>query len=250
MVTKFNYFINEKGLVARTPDYSFTAIEELSSRLAGIDNELVISSIANTTLKGESERALIEAEDQWFKVQSGIQDMDSERKTLEVKLQKGDKNGNPLTPDMQKNIAARIAELKEGTIVVKKEFYNHYTRQTMTVDEVTQTPYTISLENRTDLEATNAYLAGFRGVKTAPARPVAKLDAAKETEIRKELVRQKIDATVGDDKDLIADMSNALSAIIKKVAGGSVTASEEAAIVKYTARQDEIAAILASDYNK
>ena len=67
MVTKFKYF-NKNGIVSRTPDYSFTAIEELSSRLTGIDNDLVITSIANTTLKGESERHLIEAEDAWFKM--------------------------------------------------------------------------------------------------------------------------------------------------------------------------------------
>jgi hypothetical protein len=250
MVTKFKYFINEKGLVARTPDYSFTAIEELSSRLAGIDNQTVISSIANTTLKGESERALIEAEDTWFKVQSGIQSMDTERKALELKLKKGDKNGNPLTPAMQANVAARIAELKEGTITVKKEFYNHYTRQTMTVDEVIQTPYTIALENRTDLEATNGFLAGLRGVSTAPARPTAVLDTEKETAIRKELVRQQIDIQVGDDKDLIADMSKALSALIKKVNGTAVSSDEEASISKYTDRQAKIADIMAADYIK
>jgi hypothetical protein len=45
MVTKFKYF-NKNGIVSRTPDYSFTAIEELSSRLTGIDNDLVITSIA------------------------------------------------------------------------------------------------------------------------------------------------------------------------------------------------------------
>jgi hypothetical protein len=250
MVTKFNYYIDAIGLVARNTDYSFTAIEELGSRLSGIDSENVISSIAATTLKGESERSIIEVEDEWFKVQSKIQDMDAERVTLETRLASGDKNGNPLTPDMQNNISARIAECKEGTIVIKKEFYNHYTRETSVVDEVTQTPYTIALETRIDLEASNKYLTGLRGVSGAPARPVAKLDTAKETEIRKELVRQKIDATVGDDKDLIADMSNALSAIIKKVAGQTVSADEETAIAQYVSRQAEIASIMAADYKR
>ncbi len=249
MVTKFKYF-NKNGIVSRTPDYSFTTIEELSSRLAGIDNDLVITSISNTTLKGESERYLIEAEDAWFKIQANIQNMDTERTSLEAQLAKGDKFGNPLTPEVQKNIASRIAELKEGTIVVKKTFYNHYNRQNMTVDEVIQTPYTVALLTRNDLEATNPYLAGYRGVSTAPQRPVAKLDATKETSIRKQLVRQKIDTVVGDNNDLIADLSNALSAIIKKVSGQTVSAAEETSITKYTSRQAEIAAILNANYKK
>lgn len=249
MVTKFKYF-NKNGIVSRTPDYSFTTIEELSSRLAGIDNDLVITSISNTTLKGESERYLIEAEDAWFKIQSNIQNMDTERTALEAQLAKGDKFGNPLTPEVQKNIASRIAELKAGTIVVKKTFYNHYNRQNMTVDEVIQTPYTVALLTRNDLEATNTYLAGYRGVSNAPKRPVAKLDATKETSIRKQLVRQKIDTVVGDNSDLIADLSNALSAIIKKVSGQTVSAAEEASITKYTSRQAEITAILNANYKK
>lgn len=249
MVTKFNYQV-KAGVVTRTAVYSFTAIEELNERLTGIDQTDVITSIANTTLKGESERSLIELEDTWFKVQTSIQDMDAERATLEDKLTAGDKYGNPLTPEIQKTIAVRIAELKEGTIVIKKEFYNHYTRQKSIVDEVIQTPYTIALLNRSDLESKNPYLTGLRGVTTAPVRPAAKLDATKETLIRKELVRQKIDTVIGDDKDLIADMSNALSALIKKVSGASVTVTEEASITKYVNRQVEIAKIIATDYTK
>lgn len=250
MITKFNYRLDEKGQVVRTPDYSFTPIEELSGRLAGIDSEIAISSIAQTTLLGESERTLIALEDRWFRVQTQIQDMDAERASLEAKLTAGDKYGNPLTAEQQKNIVARIAELKPGTITVKKVFYNHYTRQNMEVDEVIQTPYTVAQLTRTDLEASNAYLAGLRGVAGAPARPAAKLDATKETEIRKELVRQKINAVVGDDKDLIADISNTLSALLKKVAGQTVSATEEASIAKYLKRQADIANIMAADYVK
>ncbi len=249
MITKFNYQV-KSGIVTRSVVYSFTGIEELSDRLTGIDNTDVITSIVNTTLKGETERALIEAEDSWFKVQTLIQDMDVERVSLETKLSNGDKYGNPLTPEIQKTISARIAELKEGTLVIKKEFYNHYTRQKSIVDEVIQTPYTIALLNRSDLESKQPYLSGLRGVTTAPARPTPKLDTTKETSIRKELVRQKIDAIIGDDKDLIADMSNALSALIKKVSGSTVTASEESAINKYVSRQVEISKIMSTDYTK
>lgn len=250
MVTKFNYYKNEKGLIARKADYSFTTIEELADRLKGIDSEDVITSISNTTLRGESERWMLDIEDAWFKVQTNIQDMDSERRMLEDKLANGDKSRNPLTSEAQKNIASRIAELKPGTITVKKKFYNHYNRQTMEVDEVIQTPYTIALENRTDLETSNPYLAGLRGVTSAPSRPIAKLDVEKEKEIRKELVRQKINVVVGDDKDLIADISNAVSALLKKVSGQTISASEEAAISKYSQRQAEIANIMTADYVK
>lgn len=247
MVTKFNYYINEKGQVARKPDYSFTAIENLGLRLNGVGNESVISSIAASTLKGESERDIIAIEDTWFQVQTNIQDMDAERASLEVQLTKGDKNGNPLTPATQENIAARIADLKEGTLNVTKEFYNHYTRETISVNEVIQTPYTIALETRTDLEASTAFLAGLRG-ETAPARPVAALDSDKESDIRKVLVRQKIDSLVGDDKDLIADMSHALSALIKQVGGATLSAAETADVQQYVGRQAEIAAIMDADY--
>jgi hypothetical protein len=247
MITKFKFSV-VAGKVVRTPDYSFTALEDLSGRLNGVDKETVISAIAASTLKGESERKLIEIEDAWFKVQTGIQDMDAERVTLEKKLVSGDSNGNPLTPIMQQNIAARIAELKEGTITIKKEFYNHYTREKMLVDEVIQTPYTIALETRKDHEKSNPYLAGFRGVGGSPARPSVVLNAAKETEIRKELVRQKIETRIGDDRDLIADMSNALSALIKKVNGQTNSAAETADVAKYVSRQAEIATILSADY--
>jgi len=249
MITKFNYF-TKNGLVSRTPDYSFTAIEDLGYRLADIDDENVISNIAATTLKGESERNMIGIEDAWFKIQLSIQEMDAERISLEKKLIDGDSNRNPLNPTMLNNVKARIAELKEGTIIVKKEFYNHYNRETITVDEVIQTPYTIALENRIDLEYNNPYLAGLRGDKTAPKRAVTSLNLEKETEIRKELVRQKIDVRVGDDKDLIADMSHAFSAIIKKVSGGTITAKEDADIAKYITRQTEISGIMAADYIK
>lgn len=250
MITKFKYYVNDKGLVVRNAVYTFTTVEELSTRLEGIDNESVISNIVAITLKGEAERELIEIEDGWFKVQSELQDMDAERVTLENKLVYGDSSGNPLTPETKTVISARIAELQEGTIIVKKEFYNHYSRQTTIVDDVIQTPYTVTLEKRIDLETSNPYLKGFRGVIGAPSRPVKTLSSEKETIIRKKLVRQKIDALVGDDKDLIADMSQALSAIIKKVAGQAVTSAEEAEITQYIARQAEIDAILAADYTK
>jgi len=250
MITKFKFNVNSKGVVERVPDYTFTTKEELSERLTGIDNVAVISKIAATTLKGETERELISIEDSWFKIQSDIQDMDAERVMLENKLVNGDSSGNPLTPEQQTIISARIAELKEGTIIVKKEFYNHYTRDTNVVEDAIHTPYTVALEQRIDIENSNPYLKGLRGVDGAPARPIPTLSAEKETEIRKELVRQKIDTLVGDDKDLIADMSQALSAIIKKVAGQTVTADEEAEISQYVSRQAEINAILDADYNK
>lgn len=249
MITKFNYRV-VNGLVSRTPDYSFTTIEELGERLNGITNDAAIASIAKTTLRGESERNLIALEDAWFKVQSSIQDMDKEKASLQAKLKSGDKNGNPLNSELQKNITARIAELTPGTIKVKKVFYDHYTRTNMGVDEVVQTPYTIALEKRLDLETSTPYLAGFRGVANSPARPVAKLDAVKETEIKKELVRQRIATSVGDDRDLIADLSNTVSALIKKVSGQTVTSSEEASIAKYVSRQASIASIIATDYIK
>jgi hypothetical protein len=250
MITKFRYFINEKGLVARAPEYSFTAIEDLAERLAGIDNSTVVENIANTTLKGEAERDLIGAETEWFKAQTQVQDMDAERKTLEAKLMSGDRNGNPLTPETQGAIKGRIAELKEGSITVEKEFYDHYTRTTHKVKETVQTPYTIALEKRSDLESVNPYLKGFRGVTTNATRPAAKLSSDKETEIRKSLVRQKIGVTVGDYADLLADVSNALNALIKQVNGQNVSSEDTAAIQKYQTRQAEVSAILASDYTK
>lgn len=250
MVTKFKYYLKSKDVVARTAEYSFTAIENLNDRLTGVDSQTVISSIANTTLKGEAERALIELEDMWFKVQTEIQDMDAKRLILETELVKGDKFGNPLNPQDQLAVKAKIAELKEGTLTITKDFYDHYTRKTYKVNEIIQTPYTIALEKRRDLEKTNAYLAGFRGIGSAPKRPTSALSAAKELTIRKELVRQQIDIQIGDDKDLIADMSNALSAMIKKVSGGTLNTSEEASIKKYNDRQAVIATILKADYNK
>lgn len=249
MVTKYKYTATN-GVVSRKTEYSFTPIETLNSRLAEIDNANVISSITATTLKGEAERKLIETEDTWFKAQSTIQSLDKEKKALELQLQNGDINGNPLTPDVQTSISARIADCSEGTVTVEKEFYNHYNRETHIVKEVHQTEYTKALELRTELEANNAYLTGYRGVTTAPARPIVTLSADKELVIRKELVRQKIEVEVGDEQDLIADMSKALSALIKQVGGVTVSTEEQADITSYVDRQTVIDAILTADYNK
>jgi len=250
MIIKYNYNVDAKGVVTRTKDYSFVPVDGLSSRLEGVSSVRVIQGVANRTLKGEAELPLIQIEDSWFKVQSNIQDMDAERTTLENKLARGDSNGNPLNPTQQNVISARIAELKEGTIVTKKEFYNHYTRETSVVDDVAQTAYTIALETRADLESVNPYLAGLRGVAGAPARPTSSIDAETETSIRKELVRHKIAVQVGDMPDLLADVSNALAALIKKVNGASITAEEQTDIDQYVSRQAEVAAILKADYNK
>jgi len=249
MVTKYKY-IASAGVVTRKKEYSFTPIETLSLRLVEIDNTDVIKSITATTLKGEAERKLIETEDTWFKAQSAIQNLDKEKAQLTLQLTNGDKNGNPLTPVVQTNISARIAECSEGTITVEKEFYDHYTRETHKVTEVHQTEYTKVLELRTELESINAYLAGYRGVVNTPARPVVTLNADKETIIRKELVRQRIEIAVGDEQDLIADMSNALSTLIKQVAGTPVTAEETADVASYVERQLVIDTIMTADYNK
>jgi len=248
MVTKYKYSFNN-GTVTRVAEYSFTAAENLIERLSGIDNQKVINSIANTTLKGEAERELIGIEDAWFKAQTDLQKMDAERETLELKLKNGDRNGNPLTPDVQANIKARIAECTEGTITVEKEFYDHYTRETHKVKEVHQTPYTVALELRNDLESNNGYLAGFRGITSAPARPIPSLSDDKEQSIKKILVRQEINVQVGDDKDLIADMSNALTALIKQINGDNLTPHDSNAINKYVERQNIISDILSADYN-
>lgn len=249
MVTKYKYTATA-GVVSRKTEYSFTPIEALSLRLSEIDNATVIDSITATTLKGEAERKLIETEDTWFKAQSEIQALDKEKAQLELQLLNGDANGNPLTPDVQTNIAARIADCSEGTVTVNKEFYDHYTRETHQVTEVHQTEYTKALELRTELEAVNAYLTGFRGVELSPARPIVTLSLDKETIIRKELVRQRIDIEVGDEQDLIADMSKALSTLIKQVGGTAVTAEETANIATYVERQAVIDAIMTADYTK
>lgn len=246
MVTKFKYN-NEKGLVSRSSAYSFTAIEDLSYRLSSIDNDTVLQAVANTTLKGEADRETIAFEDTWFKVQDDIQTMDVERATLESRLVNGDRKGNPLTPDRYNVVAGRVAELKEGTIVVTKEFYNHYNRETITVDDVTQTPYTIALEARAELEAENPFLKGLRG-EEAPARPTPSLSEVKETVIRKELVRQRIYSSIGDIADLLADVSNAVAPLIKKVDGVPITELEQSNIDKYVSRQSQVVEILSESY--
>lgn len=250
MITKYKYTVDASGKVSRKEEYSFTSLEGLQERLSGVTDIALINGLVNRTILGESERPLIEAEDLWFKLQVAIQDMIAERKTLEELLLKGDSKGNPLVPERVKAVSARIADLKEGTQVIKKEFYDHYTRTTMVVDEIIQTPFTKALEARTDAETKTPFLSGLRGVKTAPARPAAVIDPAKETMIRKEFVRQKIGVTVGDDKDLIADMANVVSLLIKKTSGQSLTAAEDSVIAKYVTRQSAIATILATDYKK
>lgn len=244
MITKFNYKL-DKGIVKRISAYTFTTLEELEGRLSGVDNTTVIDSIVNTTIKGESERELIAVEDEWFSVQDEIQKMDLERINLENQLN----SGKALTADEQLRIKARIAELKEGTLVVEKEFYDHYTRKTHKVKEVHQTPYTKKLESRNSLESINTFLKTIRGAGNEN-RPLPLITKEKEQEIRKIMVRQKINISVGDMPDLVADLSNALNALIKKTAGNILSAEDEAVINKYKSRQTTINDIVSKDYIK
>jgi hypothetical protein len=74
------------------------------------------------------------------------------------------------------------------------------------------------------------------------------LSQEKEIAIRKVLVRQEINVQVGDSQDLIADMSNALTAMIKQINGETLTEDDKSDISKYLERQNVINTILASDY--
>jgi len=249
MVTKFRYYI-ENSKVVRKPEYSFTAYEDLQQRLNEIESVDVANNVVATTLKGEAERDIIGVEDRWFKIQTRIQNMDDERAKLEKKLVNGDDNGNPLTAEQQKSIKAKIADLKEGTVVVEKEFYDHYTRKTYKVKETIQTSYTKAIEERKDLESDYPFLASYRGVATDAKRPEPKIDANKEKEIKKLLVRQEIGQKVGDDKDLIADMSKALMTLVKQVNGQAVSEDEKYNVDKFIERQNQIKSILDKGYIK
>jgi len=246
MIIKYDY-VFENGETKRKVDYTFTPYEDLEERLNGIDNEDVINSIINITLKGEAEREIIGIEDKWFKVQSQIQEADKKRTKLEALLENG-RNGEPLNENEQLSIKAQIAELSEGTMTIEKEFYNHYTRETYKVTENVQTPYTILLEQRTDIEDQYPFLKAYRGVEVEEKRPEPFLSEDKEKAIRKLFVRQQIDIEIGDIKDLFADAANALKVLIKKVNNEAVSDKEETYISKFLERQKNIEAILEKDY--
>ena len=110
MITKYIYNIMN-NVVVRKSLYTFTTIEDLNERIAGIKSISILKSIVNTTLKGEAERTLIEAEDAWFSVQQKIQIMDIEKSELEAQLAKGDVYGNPFSPSVQNEIKAKIADV-------------------------------------------------------------------------------------------------------------------------------------------
>ncbi len=249
MVTKFKYE-NNNGVVTKIPEYTFTSAAGLAERLEGVDNETTITSIVGATLKGEAERNLIEIEGKWFLSQKALQKMDIKKSKLEKQLTAGDVFGNPLNVNAQLSIKADIADLVAGTIVVKKEFYDHYTRKTYDVEEIHQTSYTKELERRTDLEASNKYLAGLRGVANTDERPTPSLSTENELKIRKQLVRQRISTQVGDTLDIVADMSNALSVLIKKVNGESVNTLDLSDLTQFIERKEIVDAIMKADYNK
>ena len=242
MMVKYRYFI-KYGKVVREPEYTFTPFEEFEQKIAGIKIKDVIDVVTETTIKGESERKLIEIEDKWFKIQSEIQKMDTERKRLEEEM-----NKTGLSEEDKKRIAAKIAELKDGEIVIEREFYNHYTRETQKVKEVIQTPYRKMLQRRIEIEKEYPYLKAYRGEQTDAVRPEPKIDSKLEKEIKKIAVRAKINLEVGDDKDIIADIAKALNAIMKKANGEALTESDKEALEKYQKRQGVIAKILDKDY--
>jgi hypothetical protein len=246
MITKFDYGF-ENGKVKRQPSYTFTPYEDLKQRLNGISNHDIIVNLVNQTLKGETEKKLIGVEDTWYKIQVPIQEMDVEREKLQ-KILKNGKNGRPLTSEEQKRIKSKIAELSEGSIVIEKEFYDHYTRTTYKVKEEIQTPYTKLLEQRNNLEGDYPYLKGYRGIVDAPQRPQLKIDPELEKEIKKLMVRQQINVNVGDDKDLIADASKALLSVIKKLNGEELNDADKLNLQKFENRQNEIEQILNNNY--
>lgn len=242
MMVKYRYFL-KYGKVVREPEYTFTPFEEFEKKLSEIKIKDVIDNVTETTIKGESERKLIEIEDKWFKIQDEIQKMDNERKRLEQEM-----NKSGLTEEDKKRIAAKIAELEDTEIVVEREFYNHYTRETQKVKEVIQTPYRKALQKRIEIEKEYPYLKAYRGEQTDSVRPETKIDSKLEKQIRKIAVRAKIDLEVGDDKDLIADIAKALNAIMKKANGEQLTDADKEALEKYQKRQKVISEILKKDY--
>jgi hypothetical protein len=242
MMVKYRYF-TKYGKVVREPEYTFTPFEEFEEKVSKINIKDVIDNVTEVTIKGESERKLIEIEDKWFKIQTEIQKMDTERKRLEEEM-----NKPGLSEEDKKRIAAKIAELKDGEIIIEREFYNHYTRETQKVKEVIQTPYRKALEKRFEIENEYPYLKAYRGEKTDAVRPEPKIDPKLEKEIKKIAVRAKINLEVGDDKDLIADIAKALNAIMKKANGEPLTDKDKEAIEKYQKRQNIISNILDKDY--
>jgi len=248
MLTKYNYNL-QAGQVNREFVYSFTPYEELKERLVGMDNTTIINNIINTTLKGEAERELISIEDEWFKVQDEIQQMKKNKKLLEESLNDSTRMA-PLTPDEQKNILAQIADKSEGTVTVEKEFYDHYTRQTHKVKEIHQTTFTKKIEKRNDIESKNNFLAGYRGVEGIPGRPTPSINPDIDKRIKLLLVRKEIDMSVGDEKDLIADLSKAVNVILQKLNGQELSETDQTNLKKYISRQEKITEIVKSDYIK
>jgi len=241
-MVKYRYFL-KYGKVVREPEYTFTPVEEFESKIKEIRIKDVIDNVTEITIKGEAERKLIEIEDAWFNIQSEIQRMDTERKRLEEELEKPG-----LDEEDKKRIMAKIAELKDGEIVIEREFYNHYTRETQKVKEVIQTPYRKMLQKRIEIENEYPYLKGYRGEKTDSKRPEPKIDPNLEKQIRKIAVRAKIALEVGDDKDIIADIAKAINAMMKKMNGQPLDENDKIALEKYQKRQEVISNILQKDY--
>jgi len=243
MITKFKYeLIN--GTVQRTKEFSFVPYEEIFEYVFELDNSKIVSNIIDNTIKGESERELIDAENEWYKLVKEIEYMDNKRKELEYKMA----NEENLTEEKQKAYLTQINDLKEGTIEIEKEFYDHYTRETYKVKETIQTTYTKKLESLLDIESEYKYLKAYRGLETTEQRPVFKIDETKLKMLKKLKVRKLIDIEIADEKDLIADISVALLAMIKKSNNQSLTEREERKLNKFIENQSKISSILDSSY--
>lgn len=247
-MTKFTYTFTN-GKVVRQSAYSFTPSESLAQRIQDTDNLDAIKAIADRTIQGEKERSLIEIENKWFLLQSELQEMDETRLELIDKRDAGDA-GAPWSELILKKMNKQIADLAPGETIMNKEFYDHYTRKKQIVKEVIKTSYQKVMTARDELEALHSWLKTYRGVTGGTARPAVIPATTTDTikSIKKEVTRQEIAITVGDDKDLMADISNALAALIKKSNGTALTEAENQAILKYVNRQSTIVKIVDTTY--
>ena len=174
-----------------------------------------ILSLAKTAYQGVAEEPTIAIEEAWWSHQHILQELEAALASIPVltATTKLDATGATvpltqleLTANQVKLDNLRIANGAPDVASLKTILTTRISYETTKRDEV---------ENGTTLLPANPWLAGYRGVTTAPARPVNV--GVVPPELVKELIAMERDRTVRNMEDTLADLSKMNSLLFSMV---------------------------------
>lgn len=251
-MTRFNYTteqnieFNEMGeeiqgdlVVTKSVKETYPDLDILKR---GLKNGRATNTIRKGLLKamqGQSEVYLVQIEEEWFKEQEEVQDLQKELKTLlEIQaveyeaIQEAQKEGSEVSE-------AELSDLKYALSKTEKRMkkVNGYTQMELAFNPSTgneeQKEVTYkglieeATERRNDKEAANEFLVSYRGLETDAVRPEPSANVTITDEDVKKLIAHERDLKVRNGEDTLADLAKMNSLLFSTVGAiyGTLSAS-------------------------